>query len=629
MSSLKRKWEINKDKSQSNRSFWIFLTLSCLIVFLFEFFGTFGIRSITNNSSEFNVMAIAADLAGYNWKDTILKEYYYGFPASVILSLVFRFSFLVKDSNLLLHGLLVVNIVIHVITVATLFLIISKITEHNNWKKDYFFISLVTVACSLFMSSQVLTKAVTNENVLVMCFMLAAFGIVLGCEKKSKLFQILNGIFLAVCCIVAYATNGRGLILIGLIFLIAVLSFFYKSEKVCSIIAFIATFLLLYLVLKITKKYFVNTYFHTDRPLKNNDSSGVFTRFISLLNLDGIRLYINLCIGWFEYFVVSTYGLGIVSLYASVRIVLLRLKKKKEVISDSLFYMAVFNLMFLLMITVLGISFYHDSFTAMFYNPSDSLSDGRVDKLVYGRYISTVKPVSIAIAFMYMKYLKPKKKLGELIGYVAFYAALATLFMDKIFPVLLGKRYASVDIPEFAMFFGNFEQNYKFGHIYDSVNTMLLLKIMLIIFIISLFFYLRKRIELIAIVCMFANMIAGVWFTQNMMIPRSEYFASSVNQDFIEYVKNESEEVNQIVIVDRDAYLYQFFLPNKHIISYSQIDEEHLSGVDDCIVKVNAGVAEEKYEEHKTLSKVLMYVPQNDITVWEEKSLKSAELNGL
>lgn len=620
MYSQKKKWEINKDKKLTDKqSLWLFLALSCLIVFLFELIGTFGINSITNNSSEFNVIAMAADLAGYDWKDTILKDYYYGFPASVILSLVFRFPFLVKDSSVLIHCLLGVNVLINVICTATLFLVISKIIDHNNWKKNNFFVALVTVACSLFISSQNLTKGVTNENVLVMCFMLAALGIVVGCEKKSKLFQIINGIFLAICGIVAYATNGRGLILIGLVFLVTILSLFYKSEKVCSIIAFIATFLILFIVLRFTKKYFVNTYFHTDHPLKNNDTSGVITRFISLLNLDGLRLYLNLCIGWFEYFIVSTYGLGLVSVYASVRIILLRIKKKKN-ISDSLFYMAVFNIMFLIMITVLGISFYHDSFYAMFYDPSDKLSDGRVDKLVYGRYISTVKPISIGIAFVYLKYLKSEKKTGELLGFLAVYVGLAILFMEKIFPILLGKKYAAVDIPEFAMFFQNFERNFKYGYIYNSANTLLLLKITLIIFIVMMAFYFRKRIELIAVVCMFVNMIFGILFNYYIMIPKSDYFYNSVDRDFIEYVVDETHYKNEMVIVDKDAYLYQFFLPSTHVISYSQADEEHLKDIDFCIIKTkNQNPGYIKTEENSDIINIVTeYIPENNVKIWKE-----------
>ena len=52
------KYLVNKYKSI------VYLCVTILFVFCFEAVGTIKISSITNNSSEYNVIAMAADLAG-------------------------------------------------------------------------------------------------------------------------------------------------------------------------------------------------------------------------------------------------------------------------------------------------------------------------------------------------------------------------------------------------------------------------------------------------------------------------------------------------------------------------------------------------------------------------------------
>lgn len=63
--------------------------LTMTLVFFWEFLGCISVQSITNNSSEFNVIAMAAGMAGLDWKSTILESHYYGFTSSLIFSVIF------------------------------------------------------------------------------------------------------------------------------------------------------------------------------------------------------------------------------------------------------------------------------------------------------------------------------------------------------------------------------------------------------------------------------------------------------------------------------------------------------------------------------------------------------------
>ena len=49
-----------------------------------------------------------------------------------------------------------------------------------------------SLACSLFLSSQVLTKGVTNENVLCLSFILCFLVITYGIDQKKKVLHIIQ-----------------------------------------------------------------------------------------------------------------------------------------------------------------------------------------------------------------------------------------------------------------------------------------------------------------------------------------------------------------------------------------------------------------------------------------------------
>ena len=99
--------------------------LTMTLVFFWEFLGCISVQSITNNSSEFNVIAMAAGMAGLDWKSTILGSHYYGFTSSLIFSVIFFIKPIVSNAGILLHSLLFINIFINSFCALLLFLIIS------------------------------------------------------------------------------------------------------------------------------------------------------------------------------------------------------------------------------------------------------------------------------------------------------------------------------------------------------------------------------------------------------------------------------------------------------------------------------------------------------------------------
>ena len=375
-------------------AFQISLCATMLFVFCFEAMGIVGISSITNNSSEYNVIAMAADLAGYDWKDTILKTHYYGYTASILFSFVFAMKPIASNPLNLLHALLLVNVLINSICAGVLFLIVSNVVRGHNWKLNYSMVMLITTASSLLISNQVLTKSVTNENVFMLCYYIAIYIITCGNKKKIRKSQIINSIFLALVCVIAYATNGRGVILIIISVLMYIVFKMFKITPFGDFVTFLVACSFLFVLAHVAKGFFIENYFQnssdTSMALKNSDAGGIIKKLFMMINLKGLKLFMKLVVGWGTYFMVSTYGWGIIAILSAIQCVWKKIKYQDE-ICDIDFGLAMIMLLFISGMAVLGICFYYDSFYAMTFDPSNALANGRVDKLIYGRYISTTK----------------------------------------------------------------------------------------------------------------------------------------------------------------------------------------------------------------------------------------------
>ena len=593
------------EKCKKNNYMPLFLIGSMVITFIVEAIGTYKISSITNNSSEYNVIAMAADLAGYDWKSTILKSHYYGYTASIIFSLLLRIKVVASNPNLLLHVLLLVNITINALCTMFLFLIILIIFKANYWKINYAYISLIAITCSLLISNQVLAKTVTNENMFVLCYYVAIYCILSGIGKDNRKTKILNSIILSLINVIAYATNGRGIILIIITFLMFVIVKIYNTKPFANFGIFILSFVLFFSVSIFTKKYFVDTYFtlpaDTSASLKNSDISGIINRAISLLNFKGIKLYFKLIVGWGTYFIVSTYGWGLVAIMSACKKIMRRIKKHDDV-ADAEFLLSAIILLFLIGISILGIAFYHDSFYAMSYDSSDPLANGRVDKLIYGRYISSIKSIILATEFIDMTLSKNNIKyyFFSLIGIIFF----EIMFYHEIIPLMIMKRYAAVDIPEFALFFSAFDADYKFGSINSVSPFKLIFTLILCIYVAMLFLLKHQKKLFIILLILFLNISMGIGFTTKLVIPRTAYYKSQIDASYIEYINSEYGD-NNLIIANSNTYLYQFFLPTNKVITLNTLNEENTTKYNNIIL-INVTMPE--YEScNSTISALQSY----------------------
>lgn len=527
-----------------------------LIVTLVEFVLTLPISSIMNNSSEYNVTAMAACLSGYDWSNTIAKNYYYGFTTSVLFSTVFKIPFIAKNPQLLLHALLLINIIINAACAVILFKIVVQISKKEN---NYVFAALLSVATSLLLSCQVLSKAVTNENVLVLSFFVCIY-LLLRINKTNKVvIGLIYAIIIAMFCLVAYATNGRGVIIIAMSAIVLIYNCIRKKKKaeILELVAFFAVLLVGYLGVKYLKRYFVGSFFSTG-PLKNNDVSGLIDRALDLINLSGVLLYIRLLIGWGWYFIVSTYGLGIIAVVSAIRIVLK--KFKKEEVNEDIFIVSSIVLMFIGIMSVIGVSFYHDSFIDMFAKTGE-LANGRVDKLIYGRYISTIKPIIIAYAIVAMiDYFDDVERQKILQTVIVLFPFWFVAFMKMINPYMIRKTYAAVDIPEFAIFWlSKMKEDFKFG-IVPEMGNLLVGAFTALIFLGLVILLNKRKIYPFVISIIIVNLILGSLYTFVMMKPRADFYRDKLDSEVVEYINSVREDNSVILITEQLGYLYQFEL---------------------------------------------------------------------
>lgn len=578
---IKRKlnWEQNNDK-------YIGSVIVFLVILLVEFAGTLSVTSITNNSSEFNVIAMAAGMAGYDWTDVMLQNYYYGFTSSLLFMFIFLIKPLVSNTWLLLHGMLLINIILSAISATILYLILYNYIKSIKWKCHPALVVLLSIAVSLFLSNQVLTKNITNENFLVLCFYVAVYIIGFGNKCNNKVSFQLQSIFLALVVALSYSTNGRGIILIGITLLMFVVGKCLKIKPFASFVTFLASLFVFFIILTFFKHFILDMFYsgavNSDISMKNNDIKGILDRAFNLINLQGIKLYIKLLIGWGEYYIVSTHGLGLVAVVFLGKNIVQKFLGKTEV-ADSVFLLSVVCIAFLFLITVLGIAFYHDSFYAMSFDPNSDLAINRVDKLVYGRYVSTIKSITIAIGLI--SCFSSIKKEYRMLYFIPLFLGMSVAFFRYIVIMMEGNRYAAVDIPEFALFIRNFCEDFKFG-IVDKSGLYLCISITFVIFLILLALIIKKKYFAFVCVLLAVNMILGVLFNITIIKPRNEYYGGLVSQEFISNINSLTNKNNVIVIVDEYDYLYQINMPDIKVIRYDKVTEGMLNNYTDVYIGI-------------------------------------------
>lgn len=563
---------ISRDKSvkglNNNRNaFWI----TIFFVFIAEIIPVFFLNAPTA-VSETNVIAIAADISGVgDWANIINSTYYYGYGTSVIFSFVFQYEPIYKDPVLLYRCFLLINVIINVIAAGFLYNIIQKINAN---KISNTLVAFITIATSLLLSKILLSKLATNENLYVLFYYVVIYIMLCSMNENRLYKRVIKALLLGLFCIAAYSVNGRGIILIGMV-LVVYLAFVFKKRKApFNIIFFIIALAVCYIAHMILKEYFINHYFNLSQDIvvKNNDASLVFDNFKNLFSYNGIKIYFGCLIGWMYYFIVSTYGLGLLAIFLVLKIVWnFFFGKNKEAYTNEEYLISGLVLGFLFGATILGASFYYNSYNSMFNQLGDSLATERVDKLIYGRYISTIKPIVISFVLWYFfkkDFTNNKKSIKKPIVIACSFVGLFVAFQFWIAPLINGNNYATTDIMEIAVYFGNSNINPKFG----SVNSDIFIGISCItILIFAVFVFLwRKKLKLqMLFVLIGINLLYYVLITNVFVIPKSNYYYN-YNMKDIQLIEEMGCDTNEEIFVSiNDAYYFKVNLPDSNIVTYS------------------------------------------------------------
>lgn len=537
---------------------YLYFTLA--FIFVIEVIPIFSIDSLTVDSSEYNIIAIAAGMSGLDWKSTINSNYYFGYLTSILYFFAFLFKPLLKSPVLLYQSFLFINVCLSVFTTFLLYKLLLIINKHCLNEK---LIAAICIVASMLMSKLTLSKSATNENFYILFYYPVFLIILLNILKKENGTK--HSILIALSLVGACANNNRGLILVIIVFVTYFLFRLVKKERIIKIIPFCITLVLAYILHMILKNYFVINFFQNPEQMNNDNPSGLFHNLIKLLNFSGMKMIFMCTIGWIYNFFITTYGIGSIFIVISVMVVKDFFFNKVKKFTDLEHCTVIMSLGFLMGSILLGCLFYYNSFYDMLNFIDSKLAVTRVDKLIYGRYISTIKPIIVSFTLFFMfKYNKLKlKKIGR-------YACLLMYFFCKTASVYIGtrmdgKRYASTDIGEFAIFLQNFQKNPKYGIAEQNIIYFIsLLFIIMLIMIVILWVKNNKR--LLMSIIMSVHLIIYYFIISICVIPKSDYYYGLVDNNLvncIEYISGVHEETP--IYINSNAYLYQFNCPDANI----------------------------------------------------------------
>ena len=554
-------------KIKQNKYMYIFL----LSIFIVEIIPIFYIKSLTVDTSEYNIIAMAAGMTGINWKDTINSKYYYGYLTSVLYSIVFLFRPLISHPIWLFRSFLFINSLLNVFCSYFLYKMLRLV---NNNKIGESYIAGISFLTSLFISKIVLSKMATNENLYVLFYYIAIYLIVSNIESNTNK-QIKSSFIIGMVSIGAYANNNRGIVLIIMVLMTYIIIYLFRKERIVYITAFLVSLVITYIIHILLKEFMISNFFAGEDATKliNNDSGQIVQNLFKLMNPRGVKILLMGIIGWSYYFIVSTYGIGTIAVLTCMNIIKNLVYDKEKKYTNAEYTLSVMSLLFLVGAVILGGLFYYNSFHDMFHNLDTRIGTNRVDKLIYGRYISTIKPIIIAFSLSILFKYKVKFKNLAMISLVST-VGIVLLFHKFIAVRMNGKQYAASDINEFAVFLGNFMSNPKFGVVdsskfyYTSVAV-----IVLTLITIFLIFYNKLRVYLLCISII--GLIFYLMAVKICVIPKAEYYYQSVNHEEVNIINcADSERVyieeildaSHIAYTDKIAHLYQFNCAKKHVI---------------------------------------------------------------
>ncbi|MCM1047695.1 MAG: glucosyltransferase domain-containing protein [Clostridiales bacterium] len=333
-----------------------------IIAFLYLFKSLNLVSMMWQMPDEGGYLYNASQFSAFNWQDVFSNSaMFYNYGYSLLLIPLF---YICKTGISLIRGCMIVNSICVVIIYVLQVYLISKM--YDKQKKVVIFVSFVTC----FYPYLVNTSSFIYCEVFLYCWYLVIAAFLYKAVKTQKIIWYLG---LGVTTAYIFFIHTRALVVIAGVCILFFMSLWKKWISKNNIIAFMFSFLLLFVLLYILKRNFISALNtgHIASQLNNGEVGNLLSinYFLDRAGwfLGNIKMYILCAIGKFFYIAVSTVGtaiFGIIYVISEVKMMIKRKFQKTDAIDILKCY---FFLVFLLMYIACCVNGIGSTYAAMFY----------------------------------------------------------------------------------------------------------------------------------------------------------------------------------------------------------------------------------------------------------------------
>lgn len=367
--------------------FRYFLLFALLIICIFQV-NIYKICGFSIYPDEFGYWASAAQILGYDWSDTTALGSYYSYGYSLILIPIL---WIFHDCVMAYRAAIAVNMLLQCGAVGILWKIFKRLNsaEDSQEKKMQ---AVLAVGIAVFYPPWSFYMQMTmTESLLMFLYVLICYQILLFIEKPN----ITSAVFLALSLLYIYFVHMRTVaVVIAAVMTLILYAWSMPSvrKKLAAVFIMLAAGIVCGLWIK--GRIMDTVYALTDSELLSvNDYAGHLGTLKYLFTFHGIKEFLRSFTGKLYYLILASFGLIVPAIYICVKetwkifrsfFTKSNTEKFKDKRGKEYFY-------FFCLLSMIGQS----AITAIV-----TMSPGRLDGFVYGRYSEHLLPVLIGIGLL-------------------------------------------------------------------------------------------------------------------------------------------------------------------------------------------------------------------------------------
>ncbi len=368
------------------RFFFRYLLLFILLIFCIFQFHIYKVCGFSIYPDEFGYWASAAQMLGYDWSDTAALGSYYSFGYGMILTPIL---WIFKDSIKAYRAALVVNMLLQCGAVGILWEIFKRLHRAEDSEEKKMQVVLAVGIAVFYPSWSFYVQMTLTEALLMFLYALICFQILLFMEKTNKI----NGILLALSILYLYFVHMRTVaVCIAAVMILIVYAWKMPSARKNVAIIFAVLAIGAVCGMRIKTRVTDTVYAVADTTLLSiNDYRGRFELLKNLFTFQGIKAFLISSAGKLYYLVIASFGLFVPAVIGCFHgtcrlfrnLFINRVKPEENGNREYFYFFCLLSMLGQFIITAIA-----------------TMTPGRLDGFVYGRYNEHLLPVFIGLGLM-------------------------------------------------------------------------------------------------------------------------------------------------------------------------------------------------------------------------------------